>query len=161
MRIIARFILLNCLFVHIVSVKAQATSKAFIFSKDKNLNYTGRVGFLKSSAEFYWSGTSVSINVKGTKEVKVVLDVKKDFNYYYAIVDGNTSDLKKIKVSAGIKKYTLACFSDLKEHHIELVKITNTDENTTLFYGFEIDKNGTVLTAKKEKRERWSFLGIP
>lgn len=159
MKIVLRFILLNCLFLHYVSIQAQTSNQKIILSNDRNLDYMGRVGFSDSSAEFYWSGTSVSINVKGTKELKVVLDVKRDFNYYYAIVDGNTSDLKKIKVGAGKKSYTLATFSDLKKHHIELVKITNTDDNTTYFYGFEIDKNGSILKSDKEKKRKLEFFG--
>lgn len=159
MKIITQFMLLNCLFLHFVSAQAQTIDGKFISSKDRHLDYTGRVGFSDSSAEFYWSGTSVSINVKGTKEVKVLLDVKKDFNYYYAIVDGNTSNLKKVKVNIGKKTYNLVTFSDLKEHHIELVKITNTDDNTTFFYGFQIDKNGIVLKSNKEKKRKLEFFG--
>lgn len=159
MKIIIRFLLLNLLFLHFFSAQAQAGSEKFISSNDKHLDYMGRVGFSDSNAEFYWSGTSVSINVKGTKDLKVLLDVKKDFNYYYAIVDGNTSDLKKIKVSAGKKMYTLASFSDQKKHHIELIKITNTDDNTTYFYGFEIDKNGSILNSSKEKKRKLEFFG--
>jgi len=158
MKIITRFILLNCLFLHFVSAQTQSNTQKLISSKDRHLDYTGRVGFSDSIAEFYWSGTSVSIDVKGTKEVKVLLDVKNDFNYYYAIVDGNKTNLKKIKVGTGKKLYTLATFSDLKKHHIELVKITNTDENTTYFYGFQIDKKGTVLKSK-EKKKKMEFFG--
>ncbi|WP_281865177.1 SGNH/GDSL hydrolase family protein [Flavobacterium sp. GSB-24] len=159
MKVVIRFIMLNFLLLHFVSMQAQTNGAKFIFSKDKHLYYMGRVGFSNSSAEFYWSGTSVSINVKGTKEVKALLDVKKDFNYYYAIVDGNTSNLEKIKVGKGKKAYIIATFSDLKKHQVELVKITNTDENTTLFYGFEIDKNATVLKPKKEKKRKIEFFG--
>lgn len=159
MEIVTRFILLNCLFLNFVSAQTQTSTEKFISSKDKHINYTGRVGFSNSSAEFYWSGTSVSINVKGTKEIKVLLDAKRDFNYYYAIVDGNTNDLKKIKVGVGKKMYTLATFSDLKKHQIELIKITNTDDNTTYFYGFEIDKNGRFLQPNKEKKKKLEFFG--
>lgn len=148
-----------CLFLSSISVFSQTDGAYTITSNDKRLDYMGRVGFSDTSAEFYWSGSSVSINVKGTKAVKVVLDVTKDFNYYYAIVDGNTNDLKKIKVSVGKKSYTIASFSDQKKHHIELVKITNTDENVTYFFGFEIDKNGTVLKPNKQKKRKLEFFG--
>lgn len=153
------FVMSIFLFLSAIPVFSQTDVAYTISSNDKHLDYMGRVGFSNSNAEFYWSGTSVSINVKGTKEVKVVLDVKRDFNYYYAIVDGNTNDLKKIKVSVGRKSYTLATFSDQKKHHIELVKITNTDENVTYFYGFEIDKNGRVLKPNKQKKRKLEFFG--
>lgn len=159
MKIISRFIILSFLFLHFVSSQAKTNGAMFISSKDKHLDYMGRVGFSNSSAEFYWSGTSVGITVKGTKEIRALLNVKKDFNYYYAVVDGNTSNLKKIKLSKGKKMYTLVTFLDLKEHYVELVKITNTDDNTTLFYGFEIDKNATVLKSKKVKKRKIEFFG--
>lgn len=152
-------LVLICLFLSHVSVVSQTDGASFISSNDKHLDYTGRVGFADSSAQFYWSGTSVNVNVEGTKEVKALMDIKKDVNYYYVIVDGNTSAAKKIKLQVGKKMYTLANFSDLKKHHIELVKITNTDDNTTYFYGFEIDKNGSVLNSNKKKKRKLEFFG--
>jgi len=159
MKIIIRFIALNFLLLHGFVAQAQTISKKFIASSEQRLDYTGRVGFSDSSAQFFWSGTSVNINVEGTTVVKALLDTKRDTNYYYAIVDGNASSLKKIKVVVGKKMYTLATFSDNKKHHIELVKITNTDDNTTYFYGFEIDKDGSLLKPNKKKKRKLEFFG--
>ncbi|WP_291100640.1 MULTISPECIES: SGNH/GDSL hydrolase family protein [unclassified Flavobacterium] len=159
MKIIARFIILNCLFLHYVSAQAQTSNEKFISSNDRHLDYMGRVGFADSSAQFYWTGTSVSINVKGAKEVKALLEINRDTNFCYVIVDGNSSSAKKIKLGTEKKMYLLATFSDLKKHHIELVKITNTDDNTIRFYGFEIDKNGSVLNSDKEKKRKLEFFG--
>jgi hypothetical protein len=159
MKVKKSLIVFVCLLLIPIAAFAQNVEALFISSNDKQLDYMGRIGFTDSSAQFYWSGSSVSINIKGTREIKALLDIKKDVNYYYAIVDGNTSLLKKIKVSSGKKMYTLATFSDLKEHHVEFVKITNTDENTTFFYGFEIDKGGVVLKPNKKKKRKLEFFG--
>ncbi|NDP26644.1 MAG: SGNH/GDSL hydrolase family protein [Flavobacterium sp.] len=154
-----RFLVLIFLFFGNVATFSQTNQTAFIPSANSHLDYMGRVGFTNSNAEFYWSGSSVSITVEGTKEVKAFLDTKRDSNYCYIIIDGNSSSAKKIKLETQKKTYLLATFNDLKKHHIELVKITNTDDNTICFYGFEIDKKGTVLKPSKKRKRKLEFFG--
>lgn len=148
-----------CFFLSQITAFSQTNESNFISSSGKHLDYMGRVSFANEYAEFYWSGTTVSINVKATTVVKALLDTKTNFNYYYVIVDGNISSLKKIKVEAGKKMYTLVTFTDKEKHHIELVKLTDSDKNTTFFYGFEIDKKGKVLAPNKKKSRKLEFFG--
>jgi len=75
------------LFLLTVLNHAQTNEVNFIFSNETQLDYIGRVGFANTNAAFYWSGTSVSINVKGTKEVKAYLNTKRDVNFCYVRID--------------------------------------------------------------------------
>lgn len=154
-----RLFVLLCLLLVTTATYSQAVESYFVASNNEKLDYMGRIGFTDSMAQFYWSGSSVSINVEGTTMIKAIMETKRDVNYYYAVVDGNTESLKKIKVDVGKKAYTLATFSDNKKHHIELVKITNTDDNITCFYGFEIDKKSSLLKPNKKKKRKLEFFG--
>jgi hypothetical protein len=138
-------------------VYGQATK--FIGAGDKVISYMGRVGITDSCAEFYWTGTSVKFNVKGTATVKALLADDKGNNYYYVIVDGNSANATKIKIDKEKKFYTLASNLDKSEHCIELFKVTNTDFITTRFYGFETDAAAKVLKADKKPKRKIEFFG--
>lgn len=138
---------------------SQAILPKFIPSTDKNISYMGRVGFTDSCAEFYWTGSSVTINVAATKTVKALLADDIDGNYYYVIIDGNGDDAVKIKVDRYKKAYTLADNLNANQHKIELFKVTNTDYVTTRFYGFEIDNTAQVLKADKLPKRKIEFFG--
>jgi hypothetical protein len=142
-----------------VATFSQSNETRFIASNDSHLDYMGRVGFADTSAQFYWTGTSVGINVKGTKVVKASLGTSRDTNFCYVIIDGNCGSAQKIKLGTEKKMYVIARFSDSKKHHIELIKITNTDDNTIRFYGFELDKKGSVLKPNKQKKRKLEFFG--
>lgn len=138
---------------------AQETVEKFISFKEKSISYTGRVGITDTCAEIYWSGTNMSINVKSAATVKALLADTRDDNYYYVIVDGDGSTATKIKIDKAKKIYTLASFHDRAKHHVELFKITNTDDHVTLFYGFEVDKDASVLKPAKKPKRKIEFFG--
>lgn len=119
----------------------------------------GRVGITDSCAEIYWTGTSVKLNVKGTKTVKALLSDDKGNNYYYVIVDGDEANAVKIKIDREKKFYTLVTNLDEYKHSIELFKLTNTDFITTRFYGFETDADAKIVKAEMKPKRKIEFFG--
>lgn len=138
---------------------AQNTAVKFVASNDKHISYMGRVGMNDSCAEFYWTGTSVSMNVQSTTSVKALLADETGNNYYYVIVDNDGDKAVKIKVDKAKKLYTLASNLRSDKHKIELFKVTNTDFITTRFYGFEIDDHAKVLKPDKKSKRKIEFFG--
>ncbi|RUT68008.1 electron transporter RnfD [Flavobacterium cupreum] len=134
-------------------IQSQSKQEKIIAANNPLIDYMGRVSLQNDYADFYWTGSSVSITIKNTKVVQATIESEKADNYYYVIVDGKKEYAKKIKINKGKKKYTLAVFSDNKKHHLELFKITDTNGLTTRFYGFITDKNSKVLKNKKKKRK--------
>ncbi len=63
------FVLFTVLFLASTLVGAQV----FIPSINKNISYMGRIGHTDSTAEIYWTGSSATIKVKATHEVKALL----------------------------------------------------------------------------------------
>ncbi|MFP5040065.1 SGNH/GDSL hydrolase family protein [Parasediminibacterium sp. JCM 36343] len=138
---------------------AQTSTGKFIAANNKWLSYMGRVGTNDSCAEFYWTGTSVSISTKGTSTISAILEDEKGNNYYYVIVDGDSSTARKIKVDKEKKLYTLATNLDKKKHKVELFKVTNTDFITTRFYGFVLDSLAKILKPAKKPKRKIEFFG--
>jgi len=137
----------------------QSKGTKFIKANHSRLNYTGRIGKSDSCAAFYWSGRQVSLVVKNVDTFKVLISDTRDNNFFYVIIDGDSSTAKKIKISSKKRCYTLATFEDKLEHEIQLFKITNTDDHITRLYGFELNKNATLLKAAKKPKRSIEFFG--
>ena len=138
---------------------AQEDGLKLIGAQNKRIAYMGRVGHTDSCANIYWTGTSISINVKETTNVTAILEDEKGNNFYYAITDGDGANAIKIKVDKEKKSYVLAANLDKETpHHIELFKITNTD-NWTRFYGFKTDETAKVLKPSKKPKRTIEFFG--
>jgi len=124
----------------------------------KNLSYSGRVESVENQyARFYWPGSSVTINFKGT-EIKAKLKNGKEDTYFYVLVDGNEKDAKKIK--ADTIESTIVLASGLKntKHSVQLFKLSNNTSNT-FFYGFELADGSTILEAKPFSKRKIEFYG--
>lgn len=133
-----------------------ATSKFIAFNNPK-VSYMGRIGLNDSCANFYWSGSSSTIKVKGTRTLKAMLGDNVGKNYYYVIVDEKAPF--KLQLDKGKKIYELVSNLDDKMHTIQLFKITNTDNRITSLYGFEIDAKGKVLQPNKLPKRKIEFFG--
>lgn len=131
----------------------------FISFNDRKISIEGRVGKTDSCIEMSWSGTNISIRVKSCGTVKALLADSHGNNFYYVIVDGNESSARKIIISKEKQLYTLASFADNRTHHVQLFKITNTDDHVTRFYGFKIDDGGKVLKPARKPKRKIEFFG--
>jgi len=134
-----------------------AFSQAFIKPNHQQLNYSGRINLNADSALFYWPGTSVSINFKGTG-LSAILKSTKEPSYYYVIIDDSVT--KKIEISSESPKtsYLLASGLSPKEHHVQLFKLTN-NTSVNQFYGFELAANSEILAATKLSKRKIEFFG--
>ncbi|MEO6733601.1 MAG: SGNH/GDSL hydrolase family protein [Ferruginibacter sp.] len=156
-----RLCIIYCLVViaGISPLYGQVPAGKFIPFNNKSISYMGRVGITDSCTEIYWTGTSVTLNVRSTGTVKALLSDEKGNNYYYVIVDGNGDSAVKIKVHKEKQLYTLASHLDAGRHRIELFKVTNTDFITTRFYGFETDATAKLIKAPKKPAKKIEFFG--
>jgi hypothetical protein len=146
------------LFITVTSF-AQDVQKKFVPFNHKSIMYEGRIGMSDSCASFYWSGSNVSINVKGTDTLKAVLSDSRANNFFYVVIDGDSSNAKKLNIGKEKKAYNIAWFNDKKKHHVQLYKITNTDDHITNFFGFEVVPKAKILKAFKKPKRTIEFFG--
>ena len=124
----------------------------------KSLTYMGRVERVGNQyAKIFWPGTSVTINFKGT-EIKAVLKNGKEDTYFYAIVDGNENDIRKIKADTIESSILLASGLKNTNHSVQLFKLSN-NTSYTYFYGFELADGSTVLNATPLPKRKIEFYG--
>ena len=124
----------------------------------KEVSYMGRVEQVeKQYAKIYWPGTSVTINFKGT-DISAILKNGNEDAYFYAIVDGNDKDAKKIKASTIQSSIVLASGLKNTKHSVQLFKLSN-NTSYTYFYGFELADGSTVLKANPLPKRKIEFYG--
>jgi hypothetical protein len=124
----------------------------------KNLSYMGRVETVQNQyAKFYWPGTSVTINFKGT-ELKAVLKNGYEESYFYVIVDGKENEARKIKADTIKSIILLAGGLKNAKHSVQLFKLSN-NTSYTYFYGFELANGSKVLKAKPLPQRKIEFYG--
>jgi hypothetical protein len=130
----------------------------FVPFNQKEISYMGRVEKVENRyAEIYWPGTSVTINFKGT-ELKAVLKNGKEESYFYAIVDGNDNEAKKIKADTIQSSILLATGLKNSNHSVQLFKLSN-NTSYTYFYGFELADGSTVLNPSPLPKRKIEFYG--
>jgi len=124
----------------------------------KKLSYMGRVEIVENQyAKIFWPGTSITLNFKGT-EIKAILKNGKEDAYFYAIVDGNENEAKKIKADTIQSSIILATGLKNTNHSIQLFKLSN-NTSFTYFYGFELTDKSTVLDASPLPERKIEFYG--
>ncbi len=123
--------------------------------KDKRLTYMGRVELIDSTAEMYWSGSSVKLNFEGTGLKAVLKDERAD-NFFNVIIDRDS--VCKLKLDTAKRQYVLASNLPAGKHSIELYKITEYDRGKVSFYGFQSDK-GKVLKPSPAQKRKIEFYG--
>jgi len=130
----------------------------FVPFNQKEVSYMGRVEKVENQyAKIYWPGTSVTINFKGT-ELKVVLKNGKEETYFYAIVDGNEKEAKKVKADTVQSSILLATGLKNTNHSVQLFKLSNNTSYTD-FYGFELVDGSTVLNPAPLPKRKIEFYG--
>ena len=127
-----------------------------IAADNARLRYMGRIGHGSGASIMYWSGSSVTMNFKGTS-VKAVLKDEKGDNYYYVIVDSN--NITKLKADSGKRDYELVSGLPDANHTIQLYKLTEISKGKTWFYGFEINHNGHILEPPPVPLRKIEFYG--
>lgn len=147
------------LFFFLANLALQAPAQPFVPFSDSRISYSGRVNTTDSSAEFYWTGTSVSLNVKGNAPVKAVLSTEGGVTYYYSLVDGKSEEAQKIRVAGGRQEYLVGDGLANGKHRIELFKLGNTDEAVTHFYGFRLGRGSEAVKAGKRPKRKIEFFG--
>jgi len=145
--------------VSVTWLRAQVLPAKFIAYHHKQLQYEGRVGITDSCAEFYWTGSNVTINISGATTVAAVLSSNAGNNYYYVIVDGDAARAKKIKIGKDKKSYVLADQLTGDKHRVCLFKVTNTDGNTTRLFGFEMSPGAKLQKPPKPSKRKIEFIG--
>jgi hypothetical protein len=130
-----------------ISCKAQPIE---VKSDDTRLEYMGRITKLNYAAVLSWPGSSVAINFEGA-DISVKLKDEKGENYYYAIVDDG--EPIRLKPTTEPKSYPLATHLRKGHHNALLYKLTESRTGKTWFYGFELDKDATILPPQKRDKK--------
>ncbi len=101
-----------------------------------------------STAEIYWSGSSVKITFRGSS-VRALLRDKKGANYFNIIIDEDS--IRILKLAPSKKEYILAEGLPSGKHVVELFKRTEWTHGQTEFLGFLLDGNSKMLPAARGK----------
>lgn len=140
----------------ILTSQMSCAQKKLIAFNDPKIEYEGRIAFSDSLACVNWSGSSISINFKGT-EIAAILKDADTSNYYNVILDNKI--ISKIQLDTNKKKYILASGLDNHKHKIQLYKRTQWNMGQTFFYGFETDAGTIILPKSKPKKKKLAFYG--
>lgn len=133
-----------------------STSERNISFDHPSLSYEGRIVYQADAAELSWPGTSVTIQFKGTG-ISAILQDLDTANYYNVIIDGAVHS--KIHTDTIKQAYVLASGLTKGKHKVQLFKRTEWDKGKTLFYGFEIEEEGTILSPPLPKKRKIEFYG--
>ncbi len=123
---------------------------------DPHIHYMGRVAITDTSAQLFWTATSLKINFSGTT-VKALLKDERGDNYYDVIVDGNVVSV--LHPDSSKQLYTLASYLPAGNHKLELFKRTEWAMGKTEFYYFLLDSRATVLTTPVTKKRKLEVYG--
>lgn len=134
-----------------------AQNTQFIRFDDRRIAYEGRIGHQDTSAcVWYWSGTSATLNFKGTG-LSVLLQDEGSANFYEVIVDGRR--MLRLHPDMNKQLYTLAQGLPEGKHTIELFKDTEFSFGSTRLFGFQLAANTQLLSAPKAKKRKIEFYG--
>lgn len=107
--------------------------------------------------KIYWPGTSATISFEGT-DAKAILKNGKGSTYFYAIIDGDYENAKKIKPDTIKTSYELASGLTKGKHTVQLYKLTD-NTTVTYFYGFELNDGARVLKSNRPGKKQIEFYG--
>ncbi|HTD42175.1 MAG TPA: SGNH/GDSL hydrolase family protein [Mucilaginibacter sp.] len=125
-------------------------------SHDVHIRYSGRIAMTDDAAELSWSASSIKMNFKGTS-VKATLKDEHGYDYWSVIIDGNVVSV--IQPDSIQKQYTLASGLTDGNHTVELFKRTEWPMGKMWFYGFELDRNASVLQPPPQQKRKIEFFG--
>jgi hypothetical protein len=121
-----------------------------------DISYEGRILFRDDAAMLSWSGSSVSILFEG-ESVSAILKDLDTADYYNVIVDEKV--ILRFHADTLKRSYTLASNLPAGKHRIELFKRTEWDKGQTLFYGFTMPENASILPSSSVKKRKIEFYG--
>lgn len=130
--------------------------RTFVSFNDKHIAYEGRVAYKPDAAELIWSGTSITLNFKGTSLSGRFKDADTS-NYYNVIVDHDS--IYKIKFDTLARSYSLVQNLKNGNHTVTIFKRTEWDKGKTWFYGFESDTAIELLTPDARPTRKIEFYG--
>ncbi|MCB0745105.1 MAG: electron transporter RnfD [Ignavibacteriae bacterium] len=128
----------------------------WISSINPQIEYMGRIGEINidTTKELYWSGTSIKISFEG-KFLNAIFEDENGDNFYNIIVDDDEPYI--LQLDSNKKSYNL-CELEFGKHTVEIFKRTEWDRGKTIFFGFQIDKKGSLLP-KSAKKRKIEFYG--
>ena len=126
---------------------------------DSRIHYTGRWEFSNPSAPWCaWQGSSIMASFNGTA-IRAEFDGGSRPEHIRVIIDGNSADSRKLKLSPRRQTYTLASGLDRGRHRIEIVKETYTGKGRMTLYGFKVTGEGLVEMLDAQPHLRIVFYG--
>lgn len=130
----------------------------FVPFNQKKISYMGRVEYVGNQCvKIFWPGTSATISFEGT-DAKAILKNGKGSTYFYAIIDGDYENAKKIKPDTIKTSYEVASGLTKGKHTVQLYKLTD-NTTVTFFYGFELDDGARVLKPNRPGKKKIEFYG--
>lgn len=151
-----RINLLVSLSILILTSTIITAQKRFIPFNNQKIQYEGRIAYNDSTACLNWSGSSISMNFRGS-EISAILKDADTANYYNVILDDVV--ISKIQLGTVKKNYVLASGLSKGKHKIQLFKRTEWGNGQTFFYGFEINEKAKILSKAKPKKRKLEFYG--
>ncbi len=124
----------------------------------KKIVYMGRTEVEENnSVKIYWPGTSAKLYFEGS-DVSVSMSNDKGKTIFYAIIDGDAENAKKIIPEKNKSTIQIASGLPVAKHSVEIFKLT---DNTTVtsFYGFELNDDAKVLKSQKQGKKKMEFYG--
>jgi len=125
-------------------------------SHDTHIRYSGRIAMTDEAAELSWSASSIKMNFKGTF-IKTTLRDEHGYDYWNVILDGKV--ISVLQPDSIQKQYTLATGLSEGSHTIELFKRSEWAMGKTWFYGFELDKNASILLPPAQQKRKMEIFG--
>jgi hypothetical protein len=129
---------------------SQKQKSLVILPRNDSIEYMGRINFTENpdAAELFWSGSSIGLNFEGTW-IKASLKDEKGENYFNIIIDNDSVFM--LSPDSVLKQYVLAQNLAPGKHTVQIFKRTEYDKGKTVFYGFELDRQATILPAVQRK----------
>lgn len=125
-------------------------------SHDMHIRYSGRIAMTDEAAELSWSASSIKMNFKGSS-IKTTLRDEHGYDYWNVLLDGKV--ISVLQPDSIQKQYTLATGLSEGPHTIELFKRSEWAMGKTWFYGFELDKNASILPPPAQQKRKMEFFG--
>jgi hypothetical protein len=144
------------LFVLQLAATLACAQNIVVKSHDVHIRYSGRITMTDEAAELSWSASSIKMNFKGTF-IKATLKDERANDYWNVILDGKV--ISVLRPDSLQKQYTLATNLSEGTHTIELFKRSEWAMGKTWFYGFELDKNASILLPPSQQKRKMEVFG--